>query len=118
MLFRTSSTSVTRAFKNVPHPHGSVLSSDAFSRGLIRSGTDFSVYQTDGMKGLDLAFYKRRCFYHTQKDSIPSLRSTNSLWIMMESALMSGIALTENIPVEGIDEPAVYFDRMYAVISA
>ena len=106
------------AFKSVPHPHGSVLSSDAFSRGLIRSGTDFSVYQTDGMKGLDLAFYKRRSLYHTEKDSIPSLGGPESLWIMMESALISGIALTDNILVAGVDEPAVYFDRMCAVTSA
>lgn len=112
MLFRTSSTSVTRAFVDVPHPHGSVLSSDAFARGLIRSGTDFSVYVTEGLKGLDLAFYRRRSLYHTKDDSVPSLGGTDALWIMMESSLISGIALTENIDVIDIDDPPVYFDGM------
>lgn len=67
------------------------------------------------MKGLDLAFYKRRSLYHTKKDSIPSIGGTESLWSMMESALVSGVALTENTPVKDVDEPAVYFDCMHAI---
>jgi hypothetical protein len=115
MLFRTSSTSVTRAFADVPHPHGSVLSSDAFARGLIRSGTDFSVYVTQGLKGLDLAFYRPRSLYHTKGDSVPNLGGTDALWNMMESSLISGIALTESIPVADDNNPAVYFDGMHAL---
>ncbi|KAF8578706.1 Zn-dependent exopeptidase [Ramaria rubella] len=110
LLFRTTSTSATRAFSNVAHPHGSVLSSDAFARGFIRSGTDFSVYQTEGMQGLDLAFYRRRSLYHTKDDSLPRLGGVDSLWNMMESALLSGIALTETTPVQTVEDPAVYFD--------
>lgn len=60
MLFRTSSLDVTSAFRSVSRPHGSTLSSDAFKRKLIRSGTDFSVYEAAGMRGLDLAFYRQR----------------------------------------------------------
>jgi Peptidase family M28 len=118
VLFRTSSNTVTQAFTNVPHPHGSVVSSDVFARGLIQSGTDFSVYQTNGMRGLDLAFYKRRSLYHTKRDSVPSLGGINSLWTMMESALISGIALTETTPVEDVDDPAVYYDRMQTINSS
>lgn len=76
------------------------------------------MYQTEGMSGLDLAFYKRRSFYHTKKDSVPSLGGTNSLWNMMESALTSGIALTETIPVNDVDEPAIYYDRMRTIYSS
>ncbi|KXN87577.1 hypothetical protein AN958_08458 [Leucoagaricus sp. SymC.cos] len=48
-LFRATSSAVLYAFKtrNVPHPHANVLSADAFKRGVIRSGTDYSVY-TEG----------------------------------------------------------------------
>ena len=113
MLFRTSSLSVTKAFNDVTHPHGSVLSADAFAKGLIRSSTDYSVYQDGGMKGLDLAFYQRRSLYHTKRDSVPSLDGSNALWIMMSSALSSGIALAEDTPVKDEDELAVYFDCKY-----
>ncbi|KIJ55609.1 hypothetical protein M422DRAFT_151554 [Sphaerobolus stellatus SS14] len=110
MLFRTSSLSVTEAFTGVTHPHGSSLSADAFATGLIRSATDYSIYQDAGIKGLDLAFYQRRSLYHTKRDSVPSLDGPDALWIMMSSALSSGLALTKDIPVKDDDEPAVYFD--------
>ncbi|KAF8520457.1 Zn-dependent exopeptidase [Hysterangium stoloniferum] len=110
VLFRTSSTSVTKAFRGVPHPFGSVLSADGFSLGLIKSGTDYSVYQAGGMRGLDLAFYKRRSLYHTNRDSVPSLEGPNPLWNMMESALFAGIALTEGDSSSDDKGSAVYFD--------
>ncbi|CAE6507149.1 unnamed protein product [Rhizoctonia solani] len=109
ILFRTSSFDVTTAFRAVSRPHGSSLSNDAFKRGLIRSGTDFSVYEEAGMRGLDLAFYRRRARYHTVFDSAAWLGNQNSLWLMMESALEAGNVLvsasSSSKPVE-----AVYFD--------
>jgi len=110
MLFRTSSLSVTKAFTDVSHPHGSVISADAFARGFVRSATDYSIYQDKGMKGLDLAFYQRRSLYHTARDSVPNLEGPDSLWIMMSSALRSGIALAEDTPVKDEDDAPVYFD--------
>lgn len=50
MLFRSTSLQPLQAYYTAPrtarvrHPHGNVLSSDAFARGVIRSGTDYSVY--------------------------------------------------------------------------
>ena len=50
MLFRSTSLEPIQAYYTVPHrlrvrnPHGNILSSDAFARGVIRSGTDYSVY--------------------------------------------------------------------------
>ena len=100
----------------MPHPHGSVISADAFARGVIRSGTDYSVY-ADGarMQGLDLAFYKGRSKYHTKYDSIPFTDGgKKSLWSMMEAARGAGIALANNEKTHSsrFDTP-VYFDRKH-----
>ncbi|KAJ7074088.1 hypothetical protein C8F01DRAFT_1099195 [Mycena amicta] len=103
LLFRGTSTPTLRAFY-VPHPHGNVLSADAFARGVVRSGTDYTVYTSVGMQGLDLAFYKGRSKYHTKYDAIPSL------WAMMESAQVSGSALLNNNKTHGAGAPPVYFD--------
>lgn len=67
---------------------GTSLTSDAFKSGAIRSRTDFSVYQTGGLDGVDLAFYRRRARYHTKYDSIPFLvGGKRSLYSMMDAAL-------------------------------
>ncbi|PVF98565.1 Zn-dependent exopeptidase [Serendipita vermifera] len=84
-LFRATSPQITRAFASTTHPHGSSLASDAFSLGLIRSATDFSIYQDAGIAGADYAFYMRRQKYHTMEDNIPNLRNRRSLWSMMEN---------------------------------
>ena len=51
MLFRSTSLDpIEQGYHAAPHsfrvraPHGNVFSSDAFSRGAIKSGTDYSVY--------------------------------------------------------------------------
>ncbi|KAJ6618853.1 hypothetical protein B0H10DRAFT_1794655 [Mycena sp. CBHHK59/15] len=111
LLFRATSTPALRSF-HVPHPHGNVLSADAFARGVVRSGTDYTVYtQGAGMEGLDLAFYKGRSKYHTKFDAIPhTVGQENSLWAMMESAKVSGLALLENDRTHGSGDAPVYFD--------
>jgi hypothetical protein len=123
ILFRASSTSVVKSFRNtklVPHPHANVLSSDGFARGFIRSGTDYSVYNTPGprkgMDGLDLAFYKGRSKYHTKYDAVSStLGGQRSLWSMMETARGVGVNLL-NAPLnaEKDETVPVYFDRKFA----
>ncbi|KAG9118464.1 hypothetical protein FRC07_007021, partial [Ceratobasidium sp. 392] len=110
VLIRTSSADVTDAFRSVSHPRGSSLWSHAFKKRLIRFGTDFSVYENAGMKGLELSFLHQRSRYHTEFDSVAWLDSKASLWLMMENALEIGNALLsredENTKVV---EP-VYFD--------
>ncbi|KAJ7591069.1 putative zinc metalloprotease [Mycena floridula] len=109
LLFRASSLSAVRAFKTI-HPHGNVLSADAFARGVVRSGTDYSVYTDFGMNGLDVAFYKGRSKYHTKYDSIPYTEGEeNSLWAMMESAKAVSISLANSAAEEDTRNP-VYFD--------
>ncbi|KAG8694553.1 hypothetical protein FRC08_008413 [Ceratobasidium sp. 394] len=120
MLFRTSSFDVTSAFRSVSRPHGSTLSSDAFKRRLVRSGTDFSVYEEAGMRGLDLAFYRQRSRYHTKYDSVAWLGNKASLWLMMENALEAGNALASRTVETTKATDAVYFDifgRAMVVVS-
>lgn len=101
---------MTNAFRAATRPHGSVLSADAFKRGVIRSGTDFSVYEAAGLKGLDLAFYQKRSRYHTKYDSVAALGGKKSLWAMMEASLQTTRALVDlNEKQEGGGDP-VYFD--------
>ncbi|KAG8923364.1 hypothetical protein FRC01_012846, partial [Tulasnella sp. 417] len=116
LLFRTSSTGVTKAFRSVRLPHGTVLSADAFKRRVVRSGTDFEVYDKAGMKGLDLAFYRQRARYHTKYDSVPALGGQGSLWSMMAAGLQATQALDAAKPgSEGGDQP-VYFDLFGATM--
>jgi hypothetical protein len=103
-------------------PHANVITSDAFARGVIRSGTDYTVYEQAGMKGLDFAFYRGRSRYHTKYDSIPGMagdQSKNALWAMMEGTLSSSLALANDIKGKTRNESGgragepVYFDREF-----
>lgn len=103
---------MTKAARRASHPHGTVLSADAFKARLVRSGTDFQVYEEAGLKGLDLAFYRKRSRYHTKYDSVSYLEGRNSLWSMMETALDTGLALInmKDGQASSDDSNAVYFD--------
>ena len=111
-MFRTSSISVAKAFKSVPHPHGNVITENAFQRGSVRSDTDFTVYTHYGIPGLDLAFYKRRAIYPPKDDSVPSLAGKGALWNMLESAFFAGKTLSSdgNLDDKNSENKAVYFD--------
>lgn len=122
LLFRSTSLSPVRAFKNkgVSRPHGNVLSADAFSRGVIRSATDFEVYAHGSdpgtaMEGIDFAFYQRRSKYHTRGDSIPNADGgRDSIWAMLETATAAGVSLLNDAGTHvgsGKPELPVYFDR-------
>lgn len=127
MLFRSSNTRVTRLFKASPHPHGqatfdkpshiytdhpdrNTISADGFKRGLIKSGTDYSVYEQAGMRGLDFAFYRNRNQYHTKYDSVANLNGKAPLWNMLEASLATAKALTEEKETSEGDSNALYFD--------
>ncbi|TFK50887.1 Zn-dependent exopeptidase [Heliocybe sulcata] len=113
ILFRTTSHSPTRAFtsKYVPHPHSNVIAADGYSTGVLRSYTDYSVYEAAGYEGLDLAFYKGRSKYHTKYDAVPTTEGgRRALWAMMESVLGAGNALLNEEGVGKGGGKAVYFD--------
>jgi Peptidase family M28 len=68
-LFRSTDTEVTRFYGRSRHPFGTVVSGDGFKRGLIRSQTDYIIFNgVLGLRGLDLAFWEPRARYHTDQD--------------------------------------------------
>ncbi|KAI1180824.1 hypothetical protein F4777DRAFT_585271 [Nemania sp. FL0916] len=86
-LFRTTDAEVTAAYRGSPNPFGTVVSSDAFSLGAIRSNTDYIVFNgVYGMRGLDVAFYRPRARYHTNQDDARHA-SRASLWHMLSNSL-------------------------------
>jgi hypothetical protein len=68
-LFRSTDTEVTKYYAKSPHPFGTVISGDGFKRGLIRSQTDYIVFEgVLGLRGLDVSFWEPRARYHTDQD--------------------------------------------------
>ncbi|KIM63920.1 hypothetical protein SCLCIDRAFT_1213719 [Scleroderma citrinum Foug A] len=117
LLFRATSAIPLQSWSGayVPHPHANVLSADSFSRGVVRSATDFSVYALAGLEGLDFAFYRGRSRYHTKYDSIPGMTGgKKALWAMMENTHGASIALANrdnfHVHPSGQRDRPVYFD--------
>ncbi|KAE9992367.1 hypothetical protein EG327_009321 [Venturia inaequalis] len=102
-LFRSTDTEVTKFYKKSPHPFGSVVSADGFKRGLVRSQTDYVVFNGElGMRGLDVAFMEPRARYHTVEDST-RFTSVNSLWHMLSGAIatMQGMSSDTSSTFDG-----------------
>ena len=96
ILFRATDKEVTAAYAGTPYPFGTVIGSDAFGLGFIKSGTDYSVlYDAYGQRGLDLAFFKPRARYHTNQDDA-SHASKKSLWHMMSTAIHTATRLSSD----------------------
>lgn len=86
-LFRTTDREVTAAYAGTSDPFGTVIASDSFALGFIKSGTDYSVlYDIYGQRGLDLAFFKPRARYHTNQDDAEHT-SRGSLWHMITASV-------------------------------
>jgi hypothetical protein len=96
ILFRTTDREVTAAYAGSPDPFGTVIGSDAFGLGFIRSGTDYSVlYDVFGQRGLDLAFFKPRARYHTNQDDARHA-SRGSLWHMLSASIHTATQLSSD----------------------
>lgn len=96
ILFRTTDHEVTAAYAGTSDPFGSVIGSDAFGLGFIRSGTDYSVlHDVYGQRGLDLAFFKPRARYHTNQDDARHA-SRGSLWHMLSAAIHTATQLSRD----------------------
>lgn len=94
MLFRSSDAEVTRFYGHSQNSFGTVISGDGFKRGLVRSGTDYSVFEDElGLRGLDVAFMAPRARYHTNQDDARDT-SPDSLWHMLSAALDTTKAMT------------------------
>lgn len=107
-MFRTSDTEVTRSYLNAEHPFGSVLSADGFKTRLVRSQTDYVVFEKLGLRGLDIAFMEPRARYHTGQDDARHT-SMDSLWHMLSAAVATMKGLVSADEQSGRTQP-VWFD--------
>ncbi len=95
-LFRSTDTEVTRFYQKAKYPFGTVVSSDAFKRGIIRSETDYSFFNTFlKLRGLDVAFFEPRSRYHSDQDDTKHA-SKASLHHMMSAAFATMEGLTSD----------------------
>ncbi|KFY13300.1 hypothetical protein V492_03360, partial [Pseudogymnoascus sp. VKM F-4246] len=96
VLFRSTDTEVTRAYAKSAHPFGSVVGGDGFKLGMIRSQTDYVVFEdTLGLRGLDVSFWTPRARYHTNQDDRKHT-SRNSIWHMLSTSVSTVEALTSD----------------------
>ncbi|KAF5497001.1 Vacuolar membrane protease [Colletotrichum siamense] len=87
ILFRATDLEVVKAYNHAPHPFGSVVAFDGFKLGIIRSATDYSIWNENfGQRGLDIAFYRPRARYHTNQDDTRHA-SRESMWHMLTNSL-------------------------------
>jgi Peptidase family M28 len=106
VLFRSSDTEVTRAYKSSPYPFGSVITADGFKRRLVRSETDYVVFEGElGLRGLDVAFFEPRSRYHTGEDDARHT-SKESLWHMLSAALETTKSLTSDMSSTFVGVPS------------
>lgn len=86
-LLRPTGIKVANAYKGVPSPFGTVLSSEIYDLDLIESDTDYRIFATElEMQGLDVGFYRSRSKLHTREDNIQHI-SVDSIWHMLSSSI-------------------------------
>jgi hypothetical protein len=106
-MFRSTDAEVTKYYKKTANPYGSVVSADGFKRRLVRSETDYVVFNgLLGLRGLDVAFNEPRARYHTSEDSARET-SMKSLWHMLSTALatVTGLASDTSSTFDGSGHP-------------
>ncbi|KAH7362854.1 putative zinc metalloprotease [Plectosphaerella cucumerina] len=97
ILFRASDREVVGAYRKARHPFGTVLASDGFELGLVRSQTDYVIFEgIFGMRGLDVAFYRPRPRYHTNEDDARHT-SRESIWHMLSTTLPAIESLSNDV---------------------
>ncbi|CAO3608439.1 unnamed protein product [Cunninghamella blakesleeana] len=112
ILFRSGSLlGVSKLASSKAHYlNASPLGNDMFRYGLIKSDTDYSVFDRLGVPGLDIAFYSPRSYYHTQRDSLAFI-SPKSVQYMGQLALGGLQSLDESGTFDqAIKETPVYYD--------
>lgn len=117
-MFRSTDTEVTKAYQKSRYPFATVLSGDAFKRGLIRSETDYVVFSENlGLRGLDMAFYGPRARYHTDRDDARHT-SIDSIWHMLSASLSTLEALSSSdTSAHGQGSDAVWFDLFGQILA-
>ncbi|KAL8673909.1 MAG: hypothetical protein Q9168_001656 [Polycauliona sp. 1 TL-2023] len=118
VMFRSTDTEVTKAYQKSKHPFASVLSGDAFKRGIIKSETDYRVFtERLGLRGLDLAFFEPRARYHTDQDDAKHT-SIDSIWHMLSAAIPTVEALSsDEQSFNGKGSDSVWFDLFGQILA-
>ncbi|KAH3662042.1 hypothetical protein OGAPHI_006223 [Ogataea philodendri] len=110
ILFRSTDVGVLSYYSAAKRPFANSLFQQGFQSGLIRSQTDYKIYTENGLRGVDIAFFKPRSLYHTMRDSIAGT-TLGSLWHMESNALSLVDALAnEKDDVSDDTSAAVFFD--------
>ncbi|KAL8787925.1 MAG: hypothetical protein Q9213_001952 [Squamulea squamosa] len=118
VMFRSTDNEVTKAYQKSRHPFASVLSGDAFKRGIIKSETDYRVFtERLGLRGLDLAFFEPRARYHTDQDDAKHT-SIDSIWHMLSAAIPTMEALSaDEHSFDGKGSDSVWFDLFGQILA-
>ncbi|KAK9463839.1 uncharacterized protein V1516DRAFT_645654 [Lipomyces oligophaga] len=82
VILRGSNFQVLKAFNKSPYSFGTSFLQDFFKSGVIKSATDWSVYDSNGLKGIDIDFYKPRALYHTPFDTASSARKGSARYLI------------------------------------
>ncbi|CDO95859.1 unnamed protein product [Kluyveromyces dobzhanskii CBS 2104] len=130
VLFRTSDTATALLYeKSVKdQPFGNSIYQQGFYNRFIASETDYKIYEINGLRGWDIAFYKPRDIYHTGKDNV-QYTGKAALWHMLSTALQlskyvvsdEASSSQEILDDEANSPPAIYFDiisKWFFVVSA
>lgn len=86
ILFRGTDKEVLDWYSHVTFPFASSSFMQGFKNGLVRSQTDYHVYQEAGLRGIDVAFFEPRSWYHTLRDGV-LWTSKGSLWMMLRNTM-------------------------------
>lgn len=112
VLFRTSDISTAEYYREAVkiEPFGNSIFQQGFNQRVIASETDYKIYESNGLRGWDIAFYRPRDLYHTTFDDIKHT-SKEALWHMLSTSwqltdYMVGIDFEERKDTAS----AVYFD--------
>ncbi|KAJ4827806.1 hypothetical protein Tsubulata_043817, partial [Turnera subulata] len=102
------------------YPSGNVIAQDLFSSGVIKSATDFQVYnEVSGLSGLDFAYTDNTAVYHTKNDKVELLKpgslqhlGENMLPFLLQAASSSELPERKTLGEGGKtgDESSIFFD--------
>lgn len=86
ILLQTTDYEVAKHYRDVRSPAADSIVQQGFQGGAVGSLTDFNVYRDAGMRGVDIAFFKPRSWYHTVRDDFKDI-SKNSVAHMFVNAI-------------------------------
>ncbi|QPG74152.1 hypothetical protein FOA43_001476 [Brettanomyces nanus] len=110
VLLRATDNGMLDYYQSVERPFANSMFQQAFKGNLVGSQTDFYVYAKNGLRGIDIDFYKPRSLYHTRRDNVAE-SSKGSLWHMLKNTLDYVETLVYNAePLNDDVSDGVYFD--------